>query len=507
MNYENEFFFKETFEQMHEGIQIVDREYRYVFVNEAVAKQGLRSRSELLNQKMSEIYPGIEQTDFFNVLKSVMTDRISGQMENHFVFPDGSACWFDLFIEPHPVGVLIRSFDITKRKIIEEQYQNSQKLEAIGLLAGGIAHDFNNKLGVMTLFCEMALGQVTEQQGKLKNHLLNILSAVESSGALTKKLLAYGRKQVLDVRVINLNDLLSQTGESLSRLLGERISIHYHLASDLGNVRTDWAQMDQVILNLSINARDAMESGGNLTFETANVELDAAYCRMHPAVIPGRYVMLALSDDGSGMEPEIRKRIFEPFFTTKAVGKGTGLGLASVYGAVNQCRGHIWLYSEPGVGTTFKIYFPMVEEAKDSSRSQVDQQHPVKGNETLMLVEDDPLLRQAFTETLEQAGYTVVVAANAEEAELLFVHSEKSISLLVTDVILPQKSGRELANSLKTKNPDLKVLFVSGYTENSIVHNRVLDEGFILLEKPVSTGKLLNTIRQVIEGKLQKGVF
>jgi two-component system, cell cycle sensor histidine kinase and response regulator CckA len=500
--------FKVTVEQMHEGIQILDRQFHYIFINDAAAKHGLKSKTDLLDRKMSEAYPGIENTDFFKVMKNVMTNRVPSQMENFFDYGDGRKCWFQLYIEPHPVGVLIRSIDITERKIVEEQYRHSQKMEAIGLLVGGIAHDFNNKLGVMTLFCEMALRQVSDEQKKLKGYIMNVMQAVQDSATLTKKLVAFGRKQVLDLRVIDMNDLISQIRDSLECVLGETIELNYHLASNLANMRVDWSQMDQVILNLCINSRDAMPNGGTLTIETANVELDKDYCAKRPNVIPGDYVMLSISDNGIGMNSEVQSRIFEPFYTTKEVGKGTGLGLSSVHGIVNQSRGHIWVYSEVGVGTTFKIYFPRVDEAKEEFKITNPLNRDFqRGTETILLVEDDPLLRQAFTETLQGAGYAMITASSAEEAEILFDKNKAKISLLLSDVILPKKGGRQLAIELKEVNPQLKVIFVSGYTENSIVHHGVLDEGFILLEKPITTIKLLSTIRQVLEDKLFRGVF
>jgi two-component system, cell cycle sensor histidine kinase and response regulator CckA len=468
--------FKVTVEQMHEGIQILDRQFHYIFINDAAAKHGLKSKTDLLDRKMSEAYPGIENTDFFKVMKNVMTNRVPSQMENFFDYGDGRKCWFQLYIEPHPVGVLIRSIDITERKIVEEQYRHSQKMEAIGLLVGGIAHDFNNKLGVMTLFCEMALRQVSDEQKKLKGYIMNVMQAVQDSATLTKKLVAFGRKQVLDLRVIDMNDLISQIRDSLECVLGETIELNYHLASNLANMRVDWSQMDQVILNLCINSRDAMPNGGTLTIETANVELDKDYCAKRPNVIPGDYVMLSISDNGIGMNSEVQSRIFEPFYTTKEVGKGTGL--------------------------------PRVDEAKEEFKITNPLNRDFqRGTETILLVEDDPLLRQAFTETLQGAGYAMITASSAEEAEILFDKNKAKISLLLSDVILPKKGGRQLAIELKEVNPQLKVIFVSGYTENSIVHHGVLDEGFILLEKPITTIKLLSTIRQVLEDKLFRGVF
>jgi len=499
--------FKVGLEQIHEGLQIVDHHWCYLYVNEAAARQGRKTRGELIGHKMMDVYPGFEKSDFFAVMEEVMKERAPRHVDNEFQFPDGSKGWFEIHIEPHPVGILIRSMDVSRRKDLESQYYQAQKMESIGLLAGGIAHDFNNKLGVMVLFCEMIGDQLLPEQDKAKGFIDNLYSAVNDCARLTRQLLAFSRQQVLDIKVINLNDLITSKLQGLEKLLGETIQMRAHLDGNLGNVRADASQLDHVLLNLCLNARDALSRGGHLTIETANVELDGEYCAAHPEVIPGSYVMVSVSDDGDGMTPEVQKRIFEPFFTTKEKGRGTGLGLAAVHGVIHQVRGHIWVYSEFGMGTTFKIYLPKVREGKDDIAERKIERATAKGTECLLLVEDDELLRRAFCEALEAAGYRVLSAANAEEARGIFAREKERIALLLTDVVLPRHKGSDLAKEILARKPGLKVVYVSGYTKNSIVHNGVLDTESVLLQKPVRMTHLLDTIRKVLDGVYSKGVF
>lgn len=504
---DTETIFKVTLEQTFEGLQILDHHYTYIYVNQVAASQGMSSKQELIGHKIVEKYPGIEKTDFFAVLQSVMNQRIPHTMENLFEYPSGKKVWFELFIEPHPVGVLIRSVDISQRKQVEAQYQHSQKMEAIGLLAGGVAHDFNNKLGIMMLFCEMIEDLLSPEQKRAREYLQNVYSAVNDSARLTKQLLACGRKQVLDLKVANLNDVIVSKQDSLPRMLGETVRVVFHLDKELPNVRIDVSQMDQVLINLCLNARDAMPSGGTLTIETGSVDLDSEYCRLRPEVVPGRYVVISVSDNGIGMTPEIKERIFEPFFTTKSKGMGTGLGLPSVYGIVNQSRGHIWVYSEPDVGSTFKLYFPQVLESVDPVQLEEKDTLEYAGNETILLIEDDIMLSQAFYQTLQGAGYSVLVANDGDEARKLFADNQQKIDLLLTDVILPKVKGSQLAAEFIKQAGTLKVVYISGYTENSIVHNGVLDTDSILLQKPLTSIHLLKTLRAVLDGQHKKGVF
>lgn len=498
---------KLTLEQMHEGVQLIDHEYRYVYLNDAASKHGGLSRWDLLGKPMLECFPQLVGTDFWKVLERVMTQRRSEQMENFFERKDGSKTWYELHLEPHTIGVLIRSIDITSRKKVQEEYMHAQKMESIGRLAGGIAHDFNNKLGILTLYCEMAQNKFSTAPERIPDYLRKMQVAIQQATSLTKQLLAFSRKQVLDLKVSNLNELLIGTRSAIEKMVGENITLEYFLDKKLGNVRVDASQMDQVLLNLCINARDAMPKGGTITIETKNAELDEAYCKNHSEVHPGKYVMLSLSDNGAGMTEEVQKRLFEPFFTTKPKGLGTGLGLSMVHGIVRQSFGHIWVYSEEGMGSTFKLYFPLVTDEKETGADNSGLVAAVAGIETILLVEDDALLREAFEHALKGAGYTVFVAEDAEKGRELFDKNKEKIHMLLTDVILPKKNGKVLSDDLRKIRPDLLVAFVSGYTENSIVHHGILDTESVLIQKPVSAEVLLSVVRQILDGKLKKGVF
>ncbi len=381
----------------------------------------------------------------------------------------------------------------------EEQLRHSQKMEAIGKLAGGIAHDFNNLLTVIKGYAELSsIGLGTNDP--LRGNIEEILKASERAANLTRQLLAFSRRQILDFKVINLNILLKDLDKMLHRILGEDIELAYHFAQPIGKIKTDPSQIEQVILNLAVNARDAMPSGGKLTIETSNVYLSEAYARTHLEVTPGNYVMLSVSDNGAGMTPEVRERIFEPFFTTKEKGKGTGLGLSTVYGIVKQSGGHINIYSEPGIGTTFKIYLPRVEEEEDHlQRKTFDIALPA-GDETILLVEDEPSVRELGARILRDRGYQVYEARNGQEAlAIVERYPEVKFHLLLTDVVMPGMSGKELADRLMLSIPHLKVLFISGYTDNAIVHHGVLMEGVDFLQKPFTYEALARKVREVLD--------
>lgn len=508
MSYDSQNLIKLTVEQMHEGIQIVDYDWKYLYMNSAALKHNHCDADTVIGRTMNEAHPGIDKTPIFAVLKEVMEKRSARHLEYEYTYADASKCWYEVFCEPHAAGILIRSIDISHRKKIEEQYMYSQKLEAIGRLAGGIAHDFNNKLGIMMLYCEMAqAAPAAAQDPEINRYVENILSAINQATTLTKQLLAFGRKQVLDMKILNLNDILNSSATNLGTIIGAQIEMKLHLEKDLWKVRIDKSQIEQVVLNLVINSRDSIEKTGVITIETANAELDKAYASRHHGVIPGEYVMMSISDNGTGMTPEVRDKLFEPFFTTKEMGKGTGLGLAAVHGIVNQSRGHIWAYSEEGIGTSFKIYFPRVTD-KVEEKTVENKDLNIKGRgERVLLVEDDPLLKEAFHQTLTVAGYHVVSAGDADEAQVVFSAEDKEFDLLLTDVVLPKANGNELAKLLKAMKPELKVAFMSGYTENSIVHHGVLDTDSVLIQKPITTQNLLLTVRRILDAKLSKGLY
>jgi PAS domain S-box-containing protein len=412
--------------------------------------------------------------------------RVSGRA----ISRDDGGKEFELFAE-----------DVTERHTLELQLRQSQKMEAVGRLAGGIAHDFNNLLMVISGYSEFLLERLGADPA-LRTPAQEISSAAERASSLTRQLLAFSRKQMLAPKILDLNAVVTENLKMLTRMIGEDIDLVMVPDPNLAAVRADAGQIDQVILNLAVNARDAMPTGGKLTIETANVRLDEDYARTHAPLHPGDYVMLAISDTGMGMDAETQSHIFEPFFTTKGT-KGTGLGLSTVYGIIKQSGGYIWVYSEPGKGTTFKIYFPRVVAAEEAVAQTVQPQaeaHKAEpGAETILLVEDEANLRYLARQFLEKQGYKVVEAADGAVALQIAVAHEGPIHLLLTDVIMPGMNGRELAQRVSEIRPNTKVLYMSGYTENVIGHNGTLDAGVRLLQKPFNLRDLKDLVREVLE--------
>jgi PAS domain S-box-containing protein len=379
----------------------------------------------------------------------------------------------------------------------EEQLRQSQKLEAIGRLAGGVAHDFNNLLSVILGYGDILLGDL-KPGDPIRADLEAIRRAGQQAAELTRQLLAFSRQQVLTLRVLDLSDIVRAGEKMLRRLLGEDIELIARTTHEPALIRADAGQIDQVVMNLAINARDAMPKGGKLTLETKNVVLDEAYARDHLGVTPGPHVMLAVSDTGVGMDRDVQTHMFEPFFTTKEKGKGTGLGLSTVFGIVQQSGGNIWVYSEPGAGTAFKIFLPKADEAQ-ASPPEPAAPATLHGTETILLVEDQDEVRQVAREILRRYGYHVLEARNAGEALLSCERHARAIHLLLTDVVMPQMSGRELAEWLGPLRPDMRVLFMSGYTEDAILHHGILDSGFAYLQKPLVPDSLARRVREVLD--------
>jgi CheY-like chemotaxis protein/two-component sensor histidine kinase len=366
---------------------------------------------------------------------------------------------------------------------LQEQLRQSQKMEAIGRLAGGIAHDFNNLMTIIKGYSQLSLLDLKEND-PLRENIHEIQTATERATNLTRQLLAFSRRQILEPKVLDLNSLLKDLDKMLRRIIGEDIDMTLLLANDLWKVKIDPGQLEQVILNLAVNAKDAMPTGGKLSIETVNV--------------PGRYVMLSITDTGVGMPQEVKEKIFEPFFTTKNI--GTGLGLSTVHGIVHQSGGNIWVYSEPGHGTTFKIYLPKVEEELDTLQKREETDSSPRGSETVLLVEDDQSVRSLAYRLLHQQGYTILEAANGEEAlRVVQEHAGEKIHLLFTDVVMPYMNGKELADQLKLLRPDIKVLYTSGYTDNTIVHFGVLNQNISILQKPFSPKSLSQKVREVLD--------
>ena len=390
--------------------------------------------------------------------------------------------------------------DITEEKSLATKFLQAQKMEAVGRLAGGIAHDFNNLLTVIKGYSELA-DEELPHNSPARAHIDEIARAAAQAANLTAKVLAFSRKQVLIPRVINPNALLWASGNIISRLVGEDIELRTRLAPEVGNIKADPGQIEQVIMNLAVNARDAMPGGGRLTIETSNRTIDSECALGHPGVRSGEYVQITVSDTGHGMGKEVPSHLFEPFFTTKEPGKGTGLGLSTVYGIVKQSAGHITCYSEPGKGTTFTIYFPRTVETKDATTAPVAGIAMFRGSETILLAEDQDLVRRYTQTVLENNGYTVIAASGGSEALAAIKLQKCGVDLLVTDVVMPQMSGIELARKLLAACPTLKVLFLSGYAENAVAQQGELDPGINFLQKPFSSIELLKKTREILDGQ------
>jgi signal transduction histidine kinase/CheY-like chemotaxis protein len=416
--------------------------------------------------------------------------RLTAEVSIAPVFDDAGSC-------SHLVGAM---HDITERRKLEAQFRQAQKMESVGQLAGGIAHDFNNLLTVINATADFGLAQLREGD-QLHEDLREIRRAGERAAALTRQLLAFSRKQILQPEVMNLNTIVVGMESLLRRLIGEDIDLVVVPTQSLGNVKADSGQIEQVIANLAVNARDAMPQGGKLTIEMRNVEIDEQYEALRGvAMQPGPYVMLAISDTGIGMDEVTRAKLFEPFFTTKGPGKGTGLGLSTVYGIVKQSDGFIWVYSEIGRGTSFKIYLPRVAEVAGSKQRSptVASAH---GTETILVVEDVRGLRLIAKRMLESAGYTVLTAASGEEALLLLKRHEQQVHLVVTDVVMPGMSGLTLAKRSNGTRPGMKVLYISGYTDDVVVRHGMLDEGMPFLGKPFTAIDLTRKVREVLDSQ------
>ncbi len=672
--------FRRTLDAMTEGFQILDREWRYVYLNDAAARQGRRRREDLLGRTVFECYPGFETTRQFEVMRACMEDRSARFIEEEFVFPDGSRAWFALGVHPAPEGLSVVSLDISERKRneariahlnsvlrgirnvnqlitkekdgarllqaacerltetmgyrktwiatrangslrlaghaggdpaafarlaeelargfvpdcarrvlnepgvlalrrprqecqgcpiatavegcdvlasrlehdgvvhgvmavgvlpewvddpeerglfrelvediafalyridlekrhseVEEQYRLAQRMESLGRLAGGVAHDFNNLMNIVLSYSGFVLDTLPADDPR-REDLEEVRKAADRAVSLTRQLLAFSRKQVLNVEVLDLNDVVRGVEKMLRRLIGEDIEVRTVLDPALGLVAADRGQIEQVIMNLVVNARDAMPAGGRLTIETSNVHLDEDYAAHHLSARPGPHVMLAVSDTGCGMDEETRARIFEPFFTTKERGKGTGLGLATVYGIVKQSGGNIWVYSEPGKGSTFKIYFPRVEATgRHTPARALPAVTPSTGTETILVVEDEEAVRRAAARVLRAAGYTVIEAENGREALEVAGQHQGPIHLVLTDVVMPEMGGRELVQRLRAVHPEVRAIYASGYTDNAIQHHGTLDSGVNFLAKPFHSEALVRLVREVLDREDETG--
>jgi two-component system, cell cycle sensor histidine kinase and response regulator CckA len=502
--------YRDLVENAHDIIYSHDLEGNYTSINRAGELITGYTRQECLSQNLA----GTVAPEDLPKVRDMLRRKIAGEKvtayEMEIIAKDGHRISVEantklVYQDGVPTGVQGIARDVTERKQLEEQLRQSQKMEAIGQLAGGVAHDFNNLLTAINGYSSLAL-QRLEDGHPVKSYLEEVKKAGDRAANLTRQLLAFGRKQILQPRALDLNDVVSDMNKLLRRLIGEDIQLTAKLSLNLGRVMADPGQIEQVLVNLVVNARDAMPRGGKLTIETGNVELDDLYGSKHVGVAPGNYVVLAVSDTGEGMTDEVRRRIFEPFFTTKEKGKGTGLGLSTVYGIVKQSGGNLSVYSELDKGTTFKVYLPQVAEKTPERGDKVLEVAPRGGTETILLVEDEEVVRGLARRILEQAGYSVIEAGKGAEA-ILLCEDNATVDLLLTDVVMPEMSGKELADLLRGQRSDLKILFMSGYTDEAIVHHGVLDSSVEFIQKPFTPASLIRRVRDVLDsnGKQTNG--
>jgi PAS domain S-box-containing protein len=512
-----------------EALRVSEEKYHLVVEH---ANQGILIAQDgvikFSNLKLSEIL-GYSQEELFSkpFTEFIYTDDREMVVENHlkrlqgielphiYAFrmmdEEGNIKWLEinaaLFTWKGRPATLNFLSDITERKraeeemdALQEQFRHSQKMEAIGRLAGGIAHDFNNLLTVIKGYSQLSLHELKEE-APLKGNFEEINRASEKASDLTRQLLSFSRSQMMEMKVVDLNSFLKNLDKMLRRVVGEDVELITFLADDLGRIKVDPGQIEQVIMNLVVNAKDAMPSGGKLAIETANVELDEVYARSHIGVKPGPYVMLLVSDTGTGVAPEVKKKVFEPFFTTKEKDKGTGLGLSTVYGIVKQSGGDIWVYSEPCYGTTFKIYFPRVNEPQDIEgvkENGVEEGLP-HGDETILVVEDDEEVRKITGRILRMQGYRVLEAPNGGDVFSVCDQHEGPIHLTITDVVMPEMKGSELAKRLSSSYPEMKVIYMSGYVEDVISRQGILEKGMEYLQKPFTVNDLANKVREALD--------
>src|SRR6185312_10757432 len=486
----------------HDGVSVITPGGEILEVNRRMAEIAGRSITDIVGHNIAEFPSAETAATKLAEFAQVVAHGTGHVLGVEIPRPDGTKVVLDFALSTVDVAgeqlVLALGRDVTDQRTLEAQLRQAQKMEGIGRLAGGVAHDFNNVLTAVFGYVDL-LREELPPDSSAQQDLGEVRKAAERAAALTRQLLAFSRQQVLEPVVLELNDLLTDFEKMLGRVIGEDVELRLALGK-IGNVRADPGQLHQVLMNLAVNARDAMPTGGTLIIETTNAELGEEYAELHQPVVPGSYVMLAISDTGTGMTSEVKARIFEPFFTTKERGKGTGLGLSTVYGIVKQSGGYIWAYSEVGRGTTFKVYLPRVDAPVDAF-VRPKAAGSVAGHETVLIAEDDAMLRPLAKALLERLGYKVLEAGNAVEALAASQAHQGPIHLLVADVVMPGASGRELARQLAPARPDTKVLYVSGYTDDAIVHHGMLEPGLNFLQKPFTPATLAKRVREVLDAK------
>jgi len=496
----SEFMFRLLFAHTPLPTWVFDVEtLRFLQVNEAAERLYGYTADEFEKLSILDIQLEGERAGFADHLKRIEAGRHQEQRKHRK--KDGKV--FDVEVVAHSLDYsgrrvrLVVTQDMSERHLLEEQLRQAQKMEAVGRLAGGVAHDFNNLLMVIKGHTELLL-DILPPTEHVTRKIEQIDRSADRATSLTRQLLAFSRMQVLQPKVMSLNSVVEDMGRLLPRLIGEDVELVIRGASDLGMIRADASQMEQVIMNLAVNSRDAMPSGGRLVIETSNVDLDQMYTSAHPVVRAGRYVLLAVSDSGTGMDEETQAHIFEPFFTTKEQGKGTGLGLATVYGVVKQSGGFIWVYSELGKGTSFKIYLPRVDQLEEKTGMPLPTSEAPRGTETVLLAEDEQDVREVAREFLESGGYTVLEARDGAEALQIAARHGDSIDLLVTDMVMPRMTGQELAGRLQQDRSGLRVIYMSGYSEHAAAEAARGDSSMLLLTKPFSRTAILRLVRQTL---------
>ncbi len=508
--------FAVAFDNAPIGVSLVAPDGRWLHVNQALLDIIGYTRDELLEMDFQSITHPHDLAEDLELLTRVQEGELdSYELEKRYIHSTGRVIWIQLDVSVvrdaagAPVYYVGQVQDITKRRQLEEQFRQSQKMEAVGRLAGGVAHDFNNLLTVISGYSELALQRVTDGESHhpeadgVRDDLEEIKSAATRASSLTQQLLAFSRQQVVRPGKLDLNEVVAEVEKMLDRVIGEDVALVVELDPTVGPVEADAGQLEQVLLNLAVNGRDAMPDGGTLTIETRAIELEAALDIQHGRVEPGRYVRLAVTDDGAGMDAETQARVFEPFFTTKELGKGTGLGLSTVYGILEQSGGHIRIRTSPGEGASFEIYLPECARAEPAAAALAEA-GPVGGSETILLVEDETSVRELTRRMLESSGYRVLAAADGSEALRLCTINREPIELLITDVVMPQMRGAEVARRVARIRPRLRVLFMSGYTDNSIDPD--VAGSVSLLQKPFTLDELLGAVRSTLDAPLPHGV-